>query len=58
VTGGSRPTLRMRAEASNHRFRESLFLLPALLAVGGVGLAEAAGALDPAAGEQAIPETW
>jgi hypothetical protein len=48
VTGGSRPTLRMRAEASNHRYRESLFLLRALLVVGGVGLGEAAGAVHRA----------
>jgi hypothetical protein len=55
VTGGSRPTLRMSAEAAAHRFRESVFLLPALIMVGGMGLADTA---DRAAHEQAISVTW
>jgi hypothetical protein len=47
----------MRAEASNHRFRESLFLLPAPRG-GRVGLAETACAVDRAEAEQAISATW
>ncbi|SNX96978.1 Uncharacterized membrane protein [Geodermatophilus sabuli] len=48
----------MRLAAAAYRFRESLFLLPALIVLGGIGLAEAAGAVDRAMGREAgIPLT-
>ncbi|MGY1815290.1 DUF2254 domain-containing protein [Blastococcus sp. SYSU D00820] len=53
----ARPPLPMRAAAAAYRFRESLFALPALLVLAGIGLAEAAGAADEALGERAVPLT-
>ncbi len=52
-----RPPLPMRVTAAAYRFRESLFALPALLVVAGIALAEAAGAVDRAVGERALPGT-
>jgi uncharacterized membrane protein len=53
VTGGGWPQLPMRLAAAAYRFRESLFLLPALIVLGGISLAEAAGAADRAVGGDA-----
>ncbi|MGY1639035.1 DUF2254 domain-containing protein [Geodermatophilus sp. SYSU D00742] len=52
-----RPLLPMRVAAATYRFRESLFALPALIVVAGIGVAEAAGAADRAAGERVVPGT-
>jgi uncharacterized membrane protein len=57
VSGTARPPLPMRTAAAAYRFRESLFALPALLVVAGIGAAEAAGAVDRAVGERAVPLT-
>jgi uncharacterized membrane protein len=57
VSGTARPPLPMRAAAAAYRFRESLFALPALLVVAGIGAAEAAGAVDRAVSERALPLT-
>ncbi|MDQ3763618.1 MAG: DUF2254 domain-containing protein [Actinomycetota bacterium] len=48
----TRPALlpELTVAAVVYRFRESLFLLPATIVLGGVGLAEIAGALDRAVG--------
>jgi hypothetical protein len=40
------PLLRLRLAAGLYRFRESLFLLPAIVVLAGIALAEAAAALD------------
>jgi uncharacterized membrane protein len=45
---GTRPALRLRADAAAYRFRESLFGLPSLIVLTGMVLAEVAGALDRA----------
>ncbi|MGY1680139.1 DUF2254 domain-containing protein [Geodermatophilus sp. SYSU D01176] len=57
MSGTARPPLPMRAAAAAYRFRESLFALPALLVVAGIGVAEVAGAVDRAVGERAVPGT-
>ena len=44
------PLLRLRVASAFYRFRESLFLLPALIVVGGIVLAELCDALDDAFG--------
>lgn len=54
MTSGSRPPLPLRRRAAAYAFRESLLALPALIVVGGIGLAEAAGAIDRAIGGQVI----
>jgi uncharacterized membrane protein len=52
------PLLRLRVAAAVYRFRESLFLLPALIVVGGVVLAELAHAVDRAVGpDRTVPGT-
>ncbi|SNR69516.1 DUF2254 domain-containing protein [Blastococcus mobilis] len=52
------PLLRLRLAAAVYRFRESLFLLPALIVVGGVLLAELGHAVDRAIGaDRAVPGT-
>ncbi len=43
-----RPGVRVQAAAAAYRFRESLFLLPAVIVLTGLGLAELAGGLDEA----------
>lgn len=47
---GVRPSWSLRLQAGRYRFRESLFLLPALIMVGGLVLAWLAGAADDALG--------
>jgi uncharacterized membrane protein len=49
-----RPALPLRLSAGAYRFRESLFLLPAVIVVAGVALAEATAAADRAA----LGGTW
>ena len=48
-----RPLAELRLAAAFYRFRESLFLLPGLIIIGGVALAEAAAAADRAIGPSA-----
>lgn len=58
MSGDVRPPLPMRLSAAAYRFRGEPFLLPALIVLGGIVLAEAAGAVDRAVGGQArIPVT-
>ena len=48
------PLLRLRVAASLYRFRESLFLLPAIVVLAGVALAEVCAAVDRAAGPGSV----
>jgi uncharacterized membrane protein len=58
VSARPEPLLRLRLAAAVYRFRESLFLLPALIVVAGVLLAELAHALDRALGaDRTVPGT-
>jgi uncharacterized membrane protein len=58
VSARPEPLPRLRFAAAVYRFRESLFLLPALIVVGGVLLAELGHAVDRAIGaERAVPGT-
>ncbi|UQU67609.1 DUF2254 domain-containing protein [Couchioplanes caeruleus] len=50
MNGSVRPALRLAVAAAAYRFRESLFLLPALIVVGSIVLAEVAAAVDRDAG--------
>jgi uncharacterized membrane protein len=49
------PLLRLRVASAFYRFRESLFLLPALIVLGGIVLAELSNALDRAIGADGAP---
>jgi uncharacterized membrane protein len=58
VSARPEPLLRLRVAAALYRFRESLFLLPALIVAGGVVLAELSHALDTALGpDRSFPGT-
>lgn len=50
MSNRSVPLLRLQVAAAVYRFRESLFLLPAIVVLVGIALAEAAAALDEVAG--------
>ena len=45
------PLLRLRIASAFYRFRESLFLLPVLIVLGGIVLAEVSHAVDDAVGD-------
>jgi uncharacterized membrane protein len=57
MTRDVRPPLGMRLGTAAYRFRESLFLLPALIVVASIALAEIAGSVDQVAGTRALPFT-
>ena len=58
MTARPEPLLRLRVASAFYRFRESLFLLPALIVLGGIVLAELSNALDRAIGaDVALPGT-
>src|SRR4051794_17060818 len=58
VSARPEPLVRLRVAAAVYRFRESLFLLPALIVVGGVILAELTHAVDDGLGpDGTIPGT-